>query len=370
MKTKKQKHRILVVTGTLRIGGLENVAVNCMRYANRDNFHFTFLVLSGTKGELENDVKAMGGEVIHTKLYTNPVKYVTSLCKIMKANGPFDIVHSHVFFNSGLILLAAKMAGIEIRIAHSHSIRRNGISLSKNIFNNIMRLLLQACATKVCACSRAAGEYVFGKRYYAHHGVLVPNIIDIERYRFNAEARNCKRKEFGLSDDEQLIGQVGNLVPAKNQLFLLNVFCHYIKKHKAKLVIVGEGVMRHAIENTIKELHLENSVILTGSRKDIPDVLSAMDVFVCTSTNEGLGIVLLEAQANGLPCVCEEHAIVDEIKELGNCSFVSGFSYEEKWCEVISSLVHQRNNLERIIHLQESSFSIKNFMDVINRLYQ
>ena len=363
-------HSVLVVTGSLRVGGLETVAVNCMRYANRDNLHFTFLVLSDTPGELEKDVKGMGGDVIHTVIYSNPIKHVGNLCKVMKAYGPFDIVHSHVFFNSGLVLLAAKMAGIKTRIAHSHSVRRRDISFSKTIFNNIMRLLLQCCATTVCACSRAAGEYVFGKRYYARHGVLVPNIIDVDRFRFSEEARIRMRRELGIADDEQLVGQVGHLFPAKNPLFLLSVFSRYKEKHKAKLVIVGEGMMRPLMEDKIQELHLVDNVILTGSRTDVPDLLSAMDVFVCTSTNEGLGIVLLEAQANGLPCVCEEQAIVDEIKELGNCSFVSGFSDEERWCEAVSASVHNRNNTEKVKALQNSSFTMENFTRVISSLYR
>ena len=233
-----------------------------------------------------------------------------------------------------------------------------------------MRLLLQCCATTVCACSRAAGEYVFGKRYYARHGVLVPNIIDVDRFRFSEEARIRMRRELGVADDEHLVGQVGHLFPAKNPLFLLSVFSRYKEKHKAKLVIVGEGMMRSLMEDKIQELHLEDSVILTGSRTDVPDLLSAMDVFVCTSTNEGLGIVLLEAQANGLPCVCEEHAIVDEIKELGNCSFVSGFSDEERWCEAVSASVHNRNNTEKVEALQNSSFTIENFTRVISSLYR
>ena len=362
-------NNILVVTGCLHVGGLEKVAVSCMKYANREKCHFTFLVLSNKVGKLEEDVKKMGGDIIHMRYEDNPIKHVQNLYRIMKTNGPFDIIHSHVFFNSGLVLLAAKMAGIKVRIAHSHSIRRQGIGLNKVLFNNVMRLLLQSCATKVCACSGAAGGYVFGKGYYARHGVLVPNIVDIERFRFNEAAKNKVREELGVNEDEVLLGQVGNLAPAKNQIFLLDMFKSYHDSHKSKLLIVGEGVMRAKIEKKIRSLHLEDSVILTGTRTDVPDLLSAMDVFVCTSTNEGLGIVLLEAQANGLPCVCEENAIVDEIKQLGNSFFVCDFKNHEKWIEAIDNSLSKRNSPEIINAVMNSPFTIEKLTDVISNLY-
>ena len=118
------KH-ILQVTGSLRVGGLEAVAMNCVRYSDKERYHFDFLVYGDTIETYEQEAINLGCNVYHIsspqKGYLNFYKNVK---KIMESNGPYDVVHAHTFFNSGIIMRAAYKAKVPVRIAHSHSVGR------------------------------------------------------------------------------------------------------------------------------------------------------------------------------------------------------------------------------------------------------
>ena len=176
------KKRALVVTGSLRMGGLERVAINCVKYSDHSLYSFDFLVYGNKVGELEKEAKDLGCNIIRTKsISQNFLKFYREICRIMHEYGPYDIVHSHMFFNSGIILIA-------LRIAHSHSIKRKNESIFKKIvYHPLMRYSLSRYSTKICACSEMAGEYLFGKNRFLRQGIIIPNIIELEKFSLSNE---------------------------------------------------------------------------------------------------------------------------------------------------------------------------------------
>ena len=360
--------KVLQVTGSLRVGGLETVAMNCMRYADKDKFQFDFLVFGDQIGEYEEEAIRSGARIIRIpsprKSYA---QYYRNLCKAIKENGPYDIVHSHVFFNSGIVMLAAKQCGVPLRIAHAHSARRKSdCGMQKEVFRCVMRHLLIKNATRLCACSQSAGDYVFTKRAFRKRGMVLPNVIDTDAFAFSGEARARVRKELGIEARSTVLGQVGHLTAAKNQMFLLDVFAAYQKEHPdSVLLLVGDGELRGQLEQKIETLGLQRNVRLTGTRLDIGDLLSAIDVYVCTSTNEGFGITLLEAAANGLRVVVEERVLVEELKQMTLYQTVFGFEISE-WVRCISAMV----NKGRSSSIENSCYSIKRMPQYIVALYE
>ncbi len=170
--------------------------------------------------------------------------------------------------------------------------------------------------------SKLAGISEFGKKAVDSGKVIViPNAIDTKKYFYDGDKRNRKRFELGLQD-YFVVGHIGRFHPQKNHKFLLEIFkCIKEKQEKSKLVLVGDGPLRSQIENQIQKLGIEDSVMLLGSRSDVPEILQAMDVLVFPSLYEGLPGVVLEAQAAGLPCivsdtVTEEVAITNLVKYL------------------------------------------------------
>ena len=135
---------------------------------------------------------------------------------------------------------------------------------------------------------------------------VLNNAIDAKQYAFSERIRQTIRDELGVSEDEILFGHVGRLSPQKDHEYLLEVFRMISMKAPSKLLLVGDGELRSEIENQARQLGIRGRVIFTGVRSDVADLLQAMDVFIFPSLYEGLGIVAVEAQAAGLPCLISE----------------------------------------------------------------
>lgn len=361
--------RILQVVGSLRVGGLETVAMNCMRYADKENCQFDFLVFGNDRGEYEKEADEAGCGIIRIAAPgKNYARYYSDLCKVMNSHGPYDIVHSHVFFNSGIVLLAAKRCGVPVRIAHAHSVKRQSDSgIQKQVFQSLMRALLIRNATKFCACSEQAGEFVFTKNAFHNKGMVLPNVIDPNLFAYSQTKRKRIRDEFKIREASTVVGQVGHLTAAKNQKFLIDFFAEYKKLHPdSVLLLVGDGERKEQLQQQIAELGLQNDVYLTGTRSDIGDLLSAMDVYVCTSTNEGFGITLLEAAANGLRIVVKKGVLVAELKSVLSYKDVDDFDVS-KWADAVYETVIQgRADASSI---RKTPYTIESMRRYIDEIY-
>ena len=158
-------------------------------------------------------------------------------------------------------------------------------------------------ATDLLACGKCAGDWMFGGNSYQ----IIPNSIDTSRYIFSQTISAQKRSELGIGS-EILIGHVGNFTPAKNHSFLLEIFQKVLfLEPSAKLLLVGGGDNITIIKDKVRSLGISDSVIFTGSRSDVHQLMQAMDVFVFPSLYEGLPVTMIEAQSAGLPCVISDH---------------------------------------------------------------
>lgn len=112
---------------------------------------------------------------------------------------------------------------------------------------------------------------------------------------------------FGFKDDEYVVGHIGIFMEAKNHSFLIEVFAKYhALQPKSKLLLIGDGELRHLVEAAIDKNKVNDCVILAGLRSDIPDVLQAIDIFLFPSIYEGMPLSVVEAQASGLPCIISD----------------------------------------------------------------
>ena len=364
--------KVLLITGSLKIGGLETVAMQIVRSLDKEKYRFDFLVYEQKKYEYEDEAISLGCRVIHMEDEPkhNYYKYYKALKSIFKQYGPYDIVHAHTYFNSSIAVLAAKNSGVPLCIAHSHSIQRaSDDKLSKKIVYNIMRKILNKSSDKFVACSLEAGNYVFGEKGFREKGTVLLNPINMSKFSYSEKGREKIRSEFRIDNKQTIIGQVGRLSSGKNQKFLLDVFYEYLKNHKAVLLIVGEGDSYAELKEYAKFLNLEKLVIFTGRRLDVPDLLSAMDIFVMSSLHEGLGIVLLEAIANGLSCVCEENAIVGEIKEFSHCFMLKGFDAKQ-WSNKVNEILALKRELRKDDEKELEKYSISEFTTMLQKIYE
>jgi glycosyltransferase involved in cell wall biosynthesis len=296
-----------------------------MRHTDRDRFHMDFLVHTSQVGAYDQEARAMGSRIIACaptglRRPWSYVRYPRQLLSILKEHGPYDIVHGHLQESSGYFLRAAAQAGVKVRIAHSHNsdppppwqagrIRR--------AYNKVLTGWIDRYATLGLACSRSAAQSLYGEHWESNRRRQILHLgIDPALFSEQVDPA-CERLRWGIPVDAPVIGHVGRFVPQKNHAFLLEVIAACLRlRPEVHFLLVGDGPLRPAIQKAVDDRGLSKRVILTGARSDVPRLmLSAMDAFVFPSLWEGLGIVLLEAQAAGLPVLVSEN-VPDEFAVL------------------------------------------------------
>lgn len=317
-----KKIKILQVTGGLGVGGIEKLVTSFLEQVDLNKYSIDFLVYGNEIGEFEEKVKSFGAKIIRIpKPGMRYYSFYNNLLKVLKKYGPYDIIHSHTLFNTGLVMRAAYKSNVKIRVAHSHDNLDNiRDDFFRKIYIKIMRKWILKYSNVKCACSSLAGNYLFGKEEFKKDGIVLYNGINIQNYLFNITARNRLNKEFDF-DKDIIVGTIGRIEKQKNHMFLIKVAKMLPSNYK--FIIVGDGNMKEKLIAEIRKENLIDRFILTGTRNDIRDILSTMDVFVLPSIHEGLGIVLIEAQANGLPCIVPTNIVPPEAKILNSFMFVN-----------------------------------------------
>lgn len=285
--------RMLHIVGSMSPSGIGNFIMNVYRNIDREKVQFDFIVHETREISFEDEIKAMGGKIYTaTRKSVSPARNFADIRRIVK-KGKYKIVFRHTDTATVAVdLLAAKLGGAKVRIGHSHSTSTPNIKMHETF----MPLLNMVCTHRF-ACSEKAGQWLYGGAPYE----VITNAIRLEDFAFQPKKREKVRRKEGL-DGKLVIGHIGNLLPVKNHLFMLEIMAELVKKQpEAKMVFVGDGVMRQPIEEKVKELQLEENVILLGVRTDTAALLQAMDVFLFPSKYEGLPIAMVEAQCSGLP---------------------------------------------------------------------
>lgn len=296
--------RIIHIVGAMAPGGFENFIMNVYRKIDRTKVQFDFIVHKKKDNAYDEEIESLGGKLYYvTRKSKNPVKNFLEIRNVIKKNGYTTVCrHSDSAFTV-VDLLAAKLGGAGKRIMHSHSTTTGNVKI-----HNFFRKWMGIVPTHRFACSKAAGQWMFGERDFT----FVPNAIDTTEYLYDEKTRLEMRKEWNV-EDKNVYGHVGNFVYAKNHTFLLDVFKEItLRDEKAVLFLVGEGELREEIEKKIRELALQDKVILTGRRKDVIRFLQMFDLFLFPSVYEGLPVSMVEAQCSGLSCLMSD-SITDEI---------------------------------------------------------
>lgn len=366
-----KKIKILQVVGSLKMGGKQKVALNINKYIDDNTFEFDYLVFGNTIGELESEIKELHGNILRIPSPNrNYITFIKNIRSILNKYGPYDVVHSHPLFNSGFIMKAAFLENIPIRIAHSHGARFNERELFlKKIYNFQMRKNIKKFCTHALACSKDAGIYLFGEKWFEENGMIIKNGINLNEFTFNENTRLKLRKEFNLIN-HYVIGHIGRISEVKNQSFILNL----LKKVKednynTKLMLIGDGDKKQELIQKATELDLSNDVLFLGSRNDANLFLNSMDLFLFPSKYEGLGIALIEAQANGLHCITStevpEESIVTNIVEKIPLTFD-----EDSWVKQILSNINNTKRKETFEDLTISGYNIKSTIMKVKKIYK
>lgn len=342
-----QKIKVLHVVGKMHPGGIETLLMNVYRNMDRERFEFHFAVQSAEPAFYDEEIRALGGTIF---VQPPPKKGIGSFRKQLMVNmnkyGPYAAVHSHVFGFSGYVLKLADKLGVPVRISHSHNTNDSRSSSPlRNLYRAYMRGLIKKHATLMLGCSRAACESLFGSDCWRDDRVSVfPNAISLDPYAALPSDRTELRRRFGAKDGELLLGHIGRFSKQKNHTLLLDSFAGLAKQQpNARLLLVGDGPLRPEMERKVLELGIGEQVTFLGLRKDVPELLGALDGFILPSLYEGLGIVLIEAQAAGVPCLVSSEVPREADLNLGMIERLPVSEPPQRWAEALVALTGRVN---------------------------
>lgn len=369
----KKPVSVLQIGMTRNIGGLETYLMQQFEHINRDVLRYDFVNITGEYDIVFSDkIKNAGSKIYNIcSRHKNPILHYWQWIKLLrKYKGRYKaIVLNTNSLEYVFPIFIANFFDIKMRIIHSHNAGfENKIGIGRKILIGFNRLLLNFSATHYFACSRKAGEWMFGKdKKFA----LIHNAIDVNCYKYNLEKRKEKRKNLNL-ENKFVIGHVGRFVYQKNHDFLIEVFYEIYKiLPEAILILIGDSVedklYLNEVKRKIKELNLEESVKFLGMRNDVPELMQAMDCFILPSRFEGLPLVGIEAQTSGLLCYLSD-VITDEIKITDLVNFISLKKTPEFWAKrIVKNRKYIRKN--KIEEITTSGYNIDREIKKIEKFY-
>jgi glycosyltransferase EpsF len=341
------KVKVLHVTGAMNRGGAEVMIMNVFRNIS-ENCHFDFLInynktTGKVKGDFDDEIVMKGGQLFHipAQWEIGPWKYYQYMRKIIAESRP-DIVHIHMNSKSGIIAWAAKKAGAKFIITHAHAdikFRGSLIYRTASILEmKMQKFLINQFSDYFWGCSVEANKSLYLK-IDARNATIINNAVDTKPYQnIFPEAIDALRTFYKIEDKTIIIGNVGRVVRHKNVIFIIDVIKKLIEKGlDCKFVFAGradEEVYLNEIFDKISSYQLDDKVIYLGLRDDIPLVMSSFDIFVGPALKEGFGLVAVEAQAAGLPCVLYNGFPKSVDMQLDLVTFMDTFSVDA-WVDAI-----------------------------------
>lgn len=335
--------RILVVnTVAYKKNGITNVIKQYYSQLEKSNCHFDFVGINEPSGELKKCmIKNRSKMTVLSMRNSNPVQYVFDLVKVCK-DGKYDAIHVHGNSSTMVMeMLAALLGGVRVRIAHAHSVKCNNL-----VAHKLLRLPFCKMVTWGFACSAEAGKFLFGNNKFE----LCVNAFHVTDYGFSMALREKYRAILQV-ERKTVIGYTATLTETKNHIFLLEVFDEYLKINpNAVLMLIGSGPYKLKIQAQIREKNLEQQVIMLGERDDVSSLINVFDYVVFPSKFEGLGIALIEAQANGVPVLASKGVIPETVKINSNFHFIP-LEKTAPWVDTLKNVnaEHEKNGVQNVL---------------------
>ncbi len=355
--------RVLHVVGSMNRGGAEVMLMDVTRNKS-SNFHFDFLVNYNTKqgiteGDFDQELVELGCRLYHigAQWDIGPIKYLYIFKQLFKANGGYDVVHIHMNAKSGIIAWAAKRAGAKKIVVHSHAdLKIRGqwlkVFLSK-IELKFQQMLMARFATNYWGCSEEANRSLFFSSLLTpERSAIINNAVDVQKFQSpDPQKLNTLRRELNLNESTLVLGNVGRVVRHKNVRFIIDILKE-LKKREIEFRFIYAGrdddkAYQKEILAAAKDGDVIDCVHYLGSRDDVETVVNAMTVFVGPALQEGFGLVAVEAQAAGIPCVLYSGFPPSVDMELGLVKYHSDFDVEPWVDSIIEAKKHSDLDIVR-----------------------
>ena len=383
MKMDKKNIKIAHIITRLIEGGAQESVLLTTKYLAKRGFD-VYLVSGPTSGpegfisleEIKGKVKLfIVPELIRDINLFKDLAALFKLYRFIKKND-FDIVHTHTSKAGTLGRLAARLAGVRVVIHTPHGHFFYGhFDFFKTRFFIFLEKIMALFTNRIITLTE------IGKKEHMRFGIgrsgrfsVIPDGIEIDRFINCKVDKQAVRRELGVPVGVPLVGIVARLVAVKGHKYLLDAFKLVLGVFpEARLLIVGDGLLKKDLEKYSERIGIAGRVIFTGLRYDIPRLLSALDVATLTSLNEGLGIALLEAMLMKKPVVASNIGGIPEIVDDGVVGYLVPPRDPEVLADKILKVIKDpekaramgEEGYKKII----SNFSIENKIEELERLY-
>lgn len=361
--------RVLFVLGSLGCGGAERVALDIASKIDHERFSIDFLIQTGADEFYHDEVIASGASIFHSPRF-NPAS-IADYRKWLKKfvlNSDYDIVHFHQ--NTMVTSVSGILHENNIKIiSHAHNSSFRGSFLAK-ICKRLLIIGLRKRSDFCVGCSDKAAAFFYGNDWRTKPNcTVIPNAVDTDRFEYNLKSRLSIRSKFGLNEETIVIGHVGSFSEPKNHLFLVEVFSRFLEKcDNAKLLLVGDGILKDEIKAKAKSLCCLDKIIFAGNVKCPEEYYSAMDVFAFPSIFEGLPLSVVEAQVSGLNCVISS-AITKDVVISNDQVILLPINDSSQWADKLYDLSGRpRKNINKKT-LLDSKWSMTGFVTQFEKIY-
>lgn len=348
--------KILHIIPTTDYGGITTMIVNILMNTNKSLYRFDFV--SFNKGQYHDILLQQDAKIFYEEYITQqgPLSYIKNIYRIIKQH-QYDAVHDHTGYRAVFTLLAARLAGVQCRVLHSHT------NVAEEWNHPVMLTMLKKLsvfnATQLVACSKKAGEFCFDKKSFE----IIANPIDSTKIeRLSNEEKRSMRKKLNIQDGELVLGHIGRFVQVKNHSFLIEL-ARNLKQQGVpfKLFLIGDGPLEQEVRDLVIAKNVEDCVQFLGQRADIIKLLQLFDKFILPSHFEGFGIVLLEAQVCGTPSIVSSTLPREVDLDIGLLHYLDLQGDIESWLQQIAkknvkldeqiirnSIIHKGLNVENV----------------------
>lgn len=347
--------KVLHIIPDLGTGGAEMVVLTYLRKSKAlPDIEMSLVSLSSNQGRLyERMIDAEGlpvtylGQNINDNSIKARISQILQIRRVIKGQSP-DVLHIHL---SILWMICVATIGLGIRGVF-HTLHSDPSKTSYGKHRYIDKWCYRLFHVRPICLNNEMCD-IANRIFDRHDALPLPNGIDLELY--HCDCRKEYRKLFGISEDSFVVGHVGRFIKVKNHPLIIRSFAELKKiRPNAKLVLVGEGGDMDKIQEQCKDLKIDKDVIFTGARADVPQLMRMFDVFIFPSLYEGLGIVLIEAQAAGLRCVVSKH-IPQEAFVTDHVSVIDDDTNYKMWAQALNEETYP--SVKPLMKLQDYSTS-------------
>lgn len=369
--------RVLHVIGSLALGGIETWLVHMLRHQREFSVRHELLLTRRDVGPYEAEVRSLGIPIHRLPLSDGKLGWFGRFRKLLKQAGPFAAIHSHAAPHLAAPMLeVARQAGVRVRIAHSHSARSKGddYPLRLRLARRLAVAWLKRGATRRIGITDLAIEEISGPRWRddRHSSVLIYG-FDFDRYHDGRDRSAALRRDLDIGADEKVVGNIARFMPVKNHKLLVEAFAECARRLPgARLVLVGEGTLRQSIEQQVQALGLAERVLFAGATQETPAFMTMFDLFALPSFSEGLGIVVVEAQAAGTRSLVSETTPAEARVVSGAVDVLPLAAGAKAWGEAMARLLQMPapGSADWLDRVESSRFGIRRCIEELDSIYR